>query len=190
MNDMALVSPAMMGSMMAAMMLPSFAPTLWRYHRALGATRVPRAGGWTLVFALGYAVVWTMIASALYAVSDASVPSWAAGAVVLWAGVIQCTQWKAIRLVRCRDAFAPGCVMPCGPRTAFRDGWRFGIDCGLSCAAPTAILFVVGLMDVRAMAAITLVITAERLAPMGTRIARVTGAVAFCAGLIMCLRAS
>lgn len=189
MSDMAFVSPAMMASMMVAMMLPSFAPTLWRYYRALGATRVPHAGERTVLFALGYAGVWAMITAVLYALSDAPVASWLAGVVVLCAGIVQCTRWKAARLTRCRDAFAPGWAMTRGARTALRDGWCFGVDCGLSCAAPTAILFAVGLMDMGAMALVTLAITGERLAPMGGRIARVTGIAALCTGFIMCVQA-
>jgi len=185
MSDMALVSPAMMAAMMVAMMLPSFAPTLWRYHGALSATRVPRAACWTLLFALGYTGIWSMIGGVLYALSDVRLGSWATGLVVVAAGLVQCTRWKATRLARCRHAFAAGCAVRRGAATSLRDGWRFGVDCALSCAAPTAVLFAIGLMDTSAMAAITAAITAERLVPKGTHIARMTGAAAVCTGVIM-----
>jgi predicted metal-binding integral membrane protein DUF2182 len=59
----------------------------------------------------------------------------------------------------------------------------------LSCAAPMAVLFVAGLMDPRMMVVITAAITAERVAPGGARIARVTGALALVVGLAICVRA-
>ena len=53
---------------------------------------------------------------------------------------------------------------------------RLGLHCGLSCANLTAILLVIGVMDLRAMAVVTAAITAERLAPTGEPAARVIGA--------------
>ena len=66
-------------------------------------------------------------------------------------------------------------------------GCRLGVDCCLSCAAPVAVLYVAGLMDVGMMMLITAAITAERVAPGGARIARLTGGVALMAGLLMCV---
>lgn len=53
-----------------------------------------------------------------------------------------------------------------------------------------AILFVAGLMDLRMMLAITAAITAERVAPAGVRVARLTGALALIVGLMICVRAA
>jgi predicted metal-binding membrane protein len=199
------MSPAMTAlmtvAMMIAMMLPSIAPTLWRHHRHLRAMRMPRAGQRTTLFAVGYASVWAAIGLALFAMSAELAPMgmasltdppfapWAAGAVVLCAGTLQRSRWKAKQLLRCRQACvtkpaAPGKIMP-----AWRDGYRLGVDCALSCAGPMAVLFVAGLMDARMMLVITAAITAERVAPAGARVARLTGALALIAGLVMCARA-
>ena len=51
-----------------------------------------------------------------------------------------------------------------------------------------AILLVMGVMDLGAMAVVTLAITVERLAPAGERVARATGAVAGGAGLLLIAR--
>lgn len=51
-----------------------------------------------------------------------------------------------------------------------------------------AILLVIGMMDMRAMAVVTVAITAERLAPMGERIARAIGAVTIAAGFLLIAR--
>jgi predicted metal-binding membrane protein len=46
---------------------------------------------------------------------------------------------------------------------------------------------VLGVMDLRTMAAVAVAITGERLVPDGARVARVTGAVAIGAGLLLLL---
>ena len=53
-----------------------------------------------------------------------------------------------------------------------------------------AVLLVVGVMDLRAMAAVTVAITVERLAPAGERVARANGLVAVAAGLCLIARAA
>jgi predicted metal-binding membrane protein len=53
-----------------------------------------------------------------------------------------------------------------------------------------AILLAIGVMDLRAMAVVTVAITAERLVPAGERVARLTGAVAVVAGLFQVARAA
>jgi predicted metal-binding membrane protein len=57
------------------------------------------------------------------------------------------------------------------------------------CAGLTAILLVVGVMDLRTMAAVTAAITVERLAPAGERVTRAIGAVIVGAGLFLIARA-
>jgi predicted metal-binding membrane protein len=74
--------------------------------------------------------------------------------------------------------------------TAWRQGMRFGLHCGLSCANLTMVLLVVGVMNLRAMAVITLAITAERLTPAGEHAARATGFVLVGAALILIARAA
>ncbi len=64
------------------------------------------------------------------------------------------------------------------------------MHCGLSCANLTAILLVVGIMDLRIMIAVTAAITAERLAPSGQRVAQAIGAVGLVAGLFVITRAA
>ena len=71
---------------------------------------------------------------------------------------------------------------------AWRHGLRLGLHCGTCCAGLTAILLVIGIMDLRGMAVVTAAITAERLAPAGERVARVTGAFAVAAGLLLIVR--
>jgi predicted metal-binding membrane protein len=204
MSRMPMVAPAMTAlmtaAMMVAMMLPSVAPTLWRYHGHLRATRVPRAGQRATLFAVGYASVWTTISLALVAMSaelspmgmaspaDPPFARWA-GPVVLCVGALQRSRWKAKQLLRCRPDCVTARPAARSVTTALREGCRLGVDCGLSCAAPMVGLLAMGLMDTRMMAVITAAITAERVAPGGARIARMTGALALAAGVVMCARA-
>jgi len=190
-----------MALMMSAMMVPSIAPVLRRHHRTLATWGVRQAGRWTAAVGLGYATVWTAVGLALFALDatlhggqmsamGASFSPGVTGAVFLCAGALQCSRWKASHLSRCRETLDSACTL--APRSltiAWQTGCRLGLRCVSSCVAPTAILFVVGMMDARAMAVTTAAIFAERLTPHGVRIARLTGALAFGAGLMLCARA-
>jgi len=170
-------------AMMLAMMLPSFAPSLWRHHRHLRAMRTPSAALHITLFAAGYLTIWVTVAYALFALSGALPPlaPWSLGAAIAGAGAVQRSRWKAKQLARCRKS----CVRAPG----WRAGRSLGISCALSCAPPMTVLFVAGLMDLRMMLLITTAITAERVAPSGVRIARLTGAAALVAGLLVCVGA-
>jgi predicted metal-binding membrane protein len=189
-------------AMMVAMMLPSVAPTLWRYREAMGRTGEMRLGRLTALVGLGYFAVWTALGTAIFAVGVVlagvemrcealarAVPM-AAGVVVLMAGALQFTPWKARHLACCREAPGRGRTLIADAGMAWRHGLRLGVHCGCGCAGLTAILLAIGVMDLRAMAVVTAAITAERLAPAGERVARAIGAAAIGAGLLLIARAA
>jgi len=157
-------------AMMAAMMLPSLLPLLLRnrWHRALP-------------LAAGYFAVWTLLGAAIFPVGAALVlagigwPAFTTGIVVLAAGALQFTGWKARHLAHCRT------LSPEGGR-AWRQGLRLGIHCCCGCAGPTAILLAAGVMNFGAMVLVTLAITVERLFPAGGRTVRFLGGIALAAG--------
>src|SRR5258708_24441137 len=95
----------------------------------------------------------------------------AVGVVVLIAGALQFTAWKAHHLACCREAPRHVRTLPADAGTAWRHGLRLGLHCSYCCAGLTAILLVAGVMDLRAMAVETAAITVERLAPPGERFA-------------------
>ncbi|HEX3528439.1 MAG TPA: DUF2182 domain-containing protein [Thermoanaerobaculia bacterium] len=191
--------------MMVAMMLPSLVPMLWRYRQAVGGTGA-RLDRLMALVGLGYFCVWTGFGMAAFPLGVAlaavemrqpslarAVPI-AAGVVVLIAGVLQLTAWKARHLACCREACcreAPGCghTLPADAGTAWRHGLRLGLHCSRCCAGLMAILLVLGIMDLRVMAVVTAAITGERLAPAGEGVARALGAVAIGAGLLLIARA-
>ena len=186
--------------MMAAMMLPSLVPMLERYRRAVRRSGGTRLGRLTALVGAGYFFIWTLFGMAAFplgvALAEAemrqpalarAVPL-AVGGVVLLAGALQWSAWKARHLACCREA--PGLTLPADAGTAWRHGLRLGLHCGHCCAGLMAILLVLGVMDLRAMAVVTAAITVERLAPAGERVARALGAVVVGAGLLLIARAA
>ncbi|KVD74673.1 hypothetical protein WS62_04370 [Burkholderia sp. ABCPW 14] len=188
-------------AMMTAMMLPSVGPMLWRVARAAGWMREARAWPRAASVAAGYGFAWTAAGIVVYAIGAAlaavvmrapalsrAVPV-AAGAVVLSAGAFQFTAWKARHLACCRVAPGRCGALPERVGAAWRLGARFGFHCCCSSAGLTASLLVIGIMDWRAMAAVTAAIAIERLAPAGERAARAVGGVGVGAGAILIARA-
>lgn len=188
--------------MMVAMMLPSLLPMLRRYRRAVGRSGGTRLGRLTALVGLAYFVVWTAFGVAAYpvGVALASAETWlpgvaravpiAAGLAVLTAGAFQFTACKAHHLVCCRMAPGPDHTLPADAGTAWRHGLRLGLHCAFCCAGLMTILLVVGVMDLRAMAAVMAAVTVERFAPAGERVARAVGAVAVAGGMLLIARAS
>jgi predicted metal-binding membrane protein len=170
--------------MMIAMMSPSCMPMLWRYRQAVHSTGEARLNWLTVLAGAAYFFVWTLFGLAVYppgialAAVEMRQPAPAraaplmAGAVVLIASAIQFTSFKARHLGCCREAPGRGRGLPADAGTALRFGLGLGLHCGYCCAGFTAMLLAIGVMDLPAMALVTSAITAERLAPGGTRLPR------------------
>ena len=188
--------------MMVAMMLPSSVPMLWRYRQAVVGRDDARLGRLTTLAGAGYFFVWAAAGAVVFPLGVAvaaiemqypalarAVPL-AAGAVVIIAGALQFTSWKARHLASCTEATGRIRTLPLDAGTAWRHGVRLGLDCAGCCGNLMAILLVVGVMDLRVMAIVTAAIAAERLARAGERVARAIGAVAVGAGLFLIARAA
>jgi predicted metal-binding membrane protein len=192
--------------MMAAMMLPSLAPTLWRYRQAVGgAGESQPLALLTGLVAGGYFLVWGLLGAAVFPLGAATsavtmrYPALArcmpiaSGLVVLIAGALQLTRWKAHHLAcsrgHCRHESLCGRPLQTNAFGAWRYGLRLGLHCSQCCAGLTAALLVTGIMDWPAMLAVTAAINLERLAPAGGRMARAIGVVAIGAGLVLTGRA-
>ena len=158
-------------AMMVAMMLPSLLPILLRFRLAQA-----------LDLAAGYFSVWTALGAAIFplgvALADFPWPAFTSGIVVLAAGALQFTAWKARHLAHCRTLSPKG-------GSAWRQGLLLGVHCCCGCAGPTAILLAAGVMEPWPMAAVTAAITAERLFPAGGRVVQATGSLAIGAGLVL-----
>ncbi len=186
--------------MMVAMMMPSLLPMLRRYRQAVDGTGETPLGWLTALVGVGYFFVWTIFGMAAYPLGAALVAvemeqtslaravPFGVGAVVLIAGALQFTRWKACHLACCRQM--PANTLPTGVGTAWRHGLRLGLHCSQCCAGLMAILLVLGVMNLRAMAFVAAAITVERLMPAGERVARATGGVIVAIALLLIAQAA
>jgi predicted metal-binding membrane protein len=178
---------AMWTLMMVAMMLPSLVPMLWRY----------RPSRLTALVGVGYFFVWTLFGVAVFPVGVAlatlamqspalarAVPT-AAGVAVLLSGALQFTAWKAHHLSCCRKWPAPVDLSLANVHEAWHHGLRLGLHCSYSTLGLTAILLVMGVMDLRVMAVVTAAVTAERLAPARVRLPQGIGVIVVGSGLFL-----
>jgi predicted metal-binding membrane protein len=131
-------------SMMAAMMLPGAAPAVLRRARAGGRVRA------VSLFVASYLAVWTLVGVAVYALYRPH-GSFAAGAVVIAAGVYEFTPLKQHFRRRCRESV--------------HSGFEFGLYCVGSCIGLMLILVALSIMSVTWMAVITILVLAQRLLP-------------------------
>jgi predicted metal-binding membrane protein len=184
--------------MMVPMMLPASIPMLRRYRLALGAPN--RAGRIAFAFA-GYCLVWVAAGVLVYsivatiAVIEAHQPALAAtrpvaaGLIVLLAGLVQITGWKA-RGVQCCREVPEGWAISSRTVASLRHGVRLGLHCVRCCGNLMAVLLAVGMMDLRWMAVVTAAITVERVVPSGERLARAIGAGVIVWGVVLIVRAT
>ncbi|PHP90464.1 hypothetical protein CFB52_010095 [Burkholderia sp. AU18528] len=193
----------MWGAMTVTMMLPVLAPQLWHYRWRIGPQAAARSVWLVVVAGAGYFSVWMVLgalvlpAGAALTAAAARLPALAgampfvAGAVVLAAGTLQFTEWKARRLACCRHPTAHDVHRP---RAAAVTAWRYGVHaairCGACCGNLMAVALAAGMMDLRVMAAVTVAIAAERVAPAGWRVWRIVGCGTVAGGIAMIARAA
>ena len=192
---------AMWAVMMVGMMTPSVAPMVLLYAQVARQARTLgkpfAAAGW---FAGGYLLAWTVFAAiatlAQYGFERAALLSpmmvgtsrYFAGALLLVAGIYQLTPMENACLVQCRaplrfiqnhGGFRPGIG------GSLRLGMLHGVYCIGCCWALMALLFVGGVMNVLWIAAIAIVVLAQKLLPGGTWHARLVGIAAIAGGAWM-----
>jgi predicted metal-binding membrane protein len=118
-----------------------------------------------------------------------------AGVIVVIAGLLQFTAWKVHHRACCREAPGHGQALnvqalPTNAGAALQHGLRLGLHCAAGSAGLTAMLLVLGMMDLRVMAVVTAAITAERLLPDRAQIAPAIGAAIIAAGMLLIARAA
>ena len=181
----------MWGIMMIAMMLPSATPLLLLFARSQRPRLGTAEGSFrTGLLATGYLVVWlswsglaaclqwALHASLLLSPSAAITSALAGGALLVLAGVYQLSPWKHACLVRCQSplGFLLGRWQE-GRWGAFRMGLDHGVYCVGCCWALMALLFVGGVMNLAVIAALTVFVAFEKLAPVESCSAQISGAV-------------
>ena len=183
-------------AMMVPMMLPSLVPMLLRYRRSVRGAPGIQLHGLTALVGASYFATWAVLGAVAWAVGSGvnaaemrwgRVAQWlpvAAGVVLLVAGGVQFTSWKARQLALWREGSAPGCLPAPNAVGAWRHGLKLGVRCSLCCGSLMLALLAIGMMNVVAMAAVTIAISAERLAPAPLRVARVAGVVIVVVGVL------
>jgi predicted metal-binding membrane protein len=170
--------------MMAAMMLPSVAPFALLYARGASTSAAPG------LLALGYLGVWALVGIPAYALDRAlgmDHPT-ATAAVLIAAGLYQLSPLKQACLSKCRSPvdFLVQHWRP-GLGGAFRLGAHHGAYCLGCCIALMAVLVVAGGMGLAWVAAIALVVAAEKLLPHGPLLGKIGGVGLIAAGIVVAL---
>jgi predicted metal-binding membrane protein len=180
---------AMWVAMMTGMMLPSAAPALLLYAGVI--RRSPdgdRAAAHVYAFAGGYLMVWTvfsLLATALQRVlANALIltpmmesnDSAFSGILLIAAGVYQLTPYKRACLNSCRSpaGFLTRHWRP-GVAGGFYLGTANGLYCLGCCWALMLLLFVGGVMNLWCIAALTILVLLEKVAPLGAQGGRLSG---------------
>jgi predicted metal-binding membrane protein len=175
--------------MMVGMMAPSATPVLVLFAAAQRGRGAPGASWAVLIFALGHVAVWTAFSAAatglqwllqhmsLLSPMLATSRSQLGAAILIAAGAYQLTPWKNRCLSHCRSPL--GFLMTSwrdGKLGSLKMGLHHGVYCLGCCWALMCVLFVVGVMNLIWVAALTLFIFVEKVGPAGASIARVAGA--------------
>ena len=192
---------AMWSVMMTAMMLPSASPLILLYGAAARRSQQHAARQQTYALAAGYLAAWTAFSLAATVLQRALAslllvsPMMEAGSsrvsatLLIVAGMYQWTPLKHACLRACQSPL--GFLMARwrdGWSGAFRMGLRHGSYCVGCCWALMLLLFAGGVMNVVVIAALTVFVAFEKLAPFGRRSAQFTGAVMMAVGLWMLMR--
>ncbi|TMG67447.1 MAG: DUF2182 domain-containing protein [Chloroflexi bacterium] len=130
-------------SMMAAMMLPGAAPAVVRRVHAGGVRAVP-------VFIGSYLAVWTLVGVAVYALYRPH-GSFAAGAVVIAAGLYELTPLKKRFRRRCQESVG--------------SGFEYGLCCVGSSIGLMLMLVALSIMSITWMSAIAVLVLAQKVLP-------------------------
>lgn len=183
--------------MMAAMMLPSALPMILTFVTlSLRSGQRTRAGS----FVAAYLTVWFIFSAGATAAQwvlqavdwvnpmIVSSSSLLTGLLLLIAGVYQFSRLKKVCLATCRtplifllEEWRPGAY------GGFVMGLRHGLFCVGCCWALMALLFVGGVMNLAWIAALSIVVAIEKLAPRGERLATALGVGLIFAGLVKLL---
>ena len=198
-------------SMMAAMMLPLSTPDWprvlrqgWRRHRSQHGCRslLTAAACTALLTGISGLLIWAAAGVIVFALGSAlaanlpRVPALArfvpllSGVVVIIAGAVQFTSWKAGRIACCRCGHVDDLQEAIVPGMMFKRAFRLALQEGCCCANLMAVLLILGVMDLRAMVGITAAMLVERVAPADNRAVRGIGVVVVSIGMYTAARAA
>lgn len=183
--------------MMAAMMLPSALPMILTFVDLGVRTAEPARGRsfvaaylfvWFAFSAGATAAQWVLQAMGWVNPMIVSSSALLTALLLLIAGAYQFSRLKQVCLSRCRTpmGFLLG-EWRAGVYGAFVMGVRHGLFCVGCCWALMALLFVGGVMNLAWVAALSIAVAIEKLAPRGERLASALGLGLIAAGLVKLL---
>jgi len=182
--------------MMAAMMLPSVAPTVALYSRMTRS----RSAAAPLLFTGGYLLTWAAAGLAAFAIAEGSgrvaggalawdrAGRWTAGATLVAAAAYELTPLKDVCLGKCRSPL--GALLGSwrgGAAGAVSMGIRNGAWCVGCCWALMAALFALGVMSLLWMAFVAALIAVEKLLPWRRVAVFGTAAILLALGVLLLL---
>lgn len=192
--------------MMVAMMLPSAAPMTLLYakvvQRADAKADTKEAPLCVIAFAGGYLTLWILFSvlavvlqfalerAGLMTMMMNSRSAVLSGALLIAAGIYQLTPLKTACLKHCRGpaAYLAQHWRP-GPAGAWRMGLGHGAFCVGCCAVLMLLLFVGGVMNLVWIAALSVFVAIEKLAPFGEGLAKAAAAVLIATGAALIVAA-
>jgi predicted metal-binding membrane protein len=185
--------------MMVAVMFPTAAPMILIFARVYAGKRErghPFVPTW--VFVCSYLFVWTLFGVLAYAVALEAEElgkqsMWLmdnaarlGGGVLVLAGLYQLSPLKHSCLSKCRT---PMNFILSSWREGYMGSFRMGLEHGLYCLGCCWLLFIIlfplGVMNVAAMAVITLLIFAEKSLSIGQQIAKIAAVVLIVYGTLV-----
>src|SRR6185295_7262989 len=138
-------------------------------------------------FSAGAALAqWMLHETAMLTPAMAASSGRLAGVILVAAGVYQLTPVKGACLTRCRSPL--GFLMTNwrdGTLGALEMGLRHGVYCLGCCWLLMCLLFVVGVMNLVWVAALTAFVLVEKIGPFGLIVARTAGAIMIVAGILV-----
>ncbi len=182
--------------MMAAMMFPSVAPVAVLWTRLITGVSAGFARAMRLsLFIAGYLLAWAACGAVAFAVltgtgrlltASPTAAKWLGVGIFAAAGIYQLTPWKDWCLRRCRSPV--GALMYYigfkGRSRDVRVGLHHGATCVGCCWGLMILLVAVGVMNLAAMAALTVVIFVEKLWRHGKPFGQVVGIALVVTGLL------
>ena len=182
--------------MMAAMMLPSVAPVAVLWTRLItGASAGPGRLMRMSAFLTGYLLAWAVVGAVAFAAlagtgrlvtASPAAAKWLGVAIFIAAGSYQLTSWKDWCLRRCRSPV--GALMYYlgfkGRSRDLRVGLHHGATCTGCCWGLMIVFVAVGVMNVAVMAALAVVIFAEKLWQHGKQFGQAVGALLVAVGVL------
>ena len=181
---------AMWVAMVAAMMLPNLFPLL-KLIKVRGEKAFPFVFGyftiWLAFCMLGVAVQWALrlldILNGHMVITNPLI----AAATLCTAGVYQLSQQKSARLEERKRLMTFTDLMPCCQDVEPTSGTKYGFSCVRCCLPLMLTMFAFGLMNILAMAMLTIMMMLEKNSYSRINLAKIWGGIMCVIGLLICM---